>query len=448
MPPFRAYRALWLLLAAALVSSACKKDETDETADTTEPPTGDTGTTEPVADGPLTVTVSNNADVFVGATVIFHGPDGAALGTGTTDASGSATFDTFEAGGAVTIVAPGPTTYMLTAFDLDPGTFVADPTGGAGTPEDVGEMDITFPGTLGSATNYQARNGCGTRSSGAADPLSLDVTRRCATEDNRASALGVATNVDGDLVGYSLRSDVLITGIDPAQITLPAWNTDFDDFVVTATNVPATATEVSGSTDVYQSGIALYYGTSERVVPAGGNIDLPMDDVMRGSDSLVVNVGVEYDTTGSYAAASLLQGFTSAPAAFSLDVGTTLLPRVHEANLDLATRVLSFTVDGDLSKADAALTALRWSDGTDDYQWYLHHPPVSDGMLVFPELPAPHDATWPAALADLDGVPPAAFYGTSWIDGWDDLNDAFPPSFLGASLGQVAPFEVWITQGD
>ncbi|MCA9679067.1 MAG: hypothetical protein KC464_28810, partial [Myxococcales bacterium] len=203
-----------------------------------------------VPTGALTVTTHSRCcddppgTLVAGIPVFVLGPDGALAAQGTTDATGTVTFQDVVAGSAVTAIYPdnGNSTQLVTVLAVKPDDhlvfgdgYTAGRPGSAGT----GNMTITFPAAA-TATSFQISTECDGTYGYAAGTTSVSLSERAFCDTGVASLALRAYDSTG-LFQTALARDV--TFASGGSYDVPAW-TPTTSLALSRTGVPAAVTEV------------------------------------------------------------------------------------------------------------------------------------------------------------------------------------------------------------
>ncbi len=388
----------------------------------------------------------------VGVTVAFHDPSGAPVAVKTTDAAGEAQND-ISSGGGVTVGfldANQRPDRLRTVRGVKPGqtiTFgrpaVADPL--------VQTAMVTIPGTPPAGTTnvaIEAGTGqCAILIGGAAPPgpVPLPIQQHCVA-GSTYTVLAYAEDGTRKRLGVSAMRGIP-TGT--SAVSLPPWQTTFGSFQVNLSNAPAAtmapcvasdAGLLCGSTrlDVFVGGVAFSpepNPTKQFAIVAGGSTTVTFRLAMGVFDALRYQVGIPYGPAAQDGSGLLVRQIVSVPANDPIDLGATLLPRVHDVTVDAGSSpfVLRFAADAAIAGADSLVAQISLTSPIDGGpangpRWLLLAPPSETSPVTFPRLPAELQPFVSASFVVSDA---SAFYvDFSIFAGYDDFVTQLGPALF------------------
>jgi hypothetical protein len=413
----------------------------------------------PMADAPpqtgtLRVKVYRpDGSLGVGVTVAFHDPSGAPAAVKTTDAAGEAQND-ISSGGAVTVGfldANQQPSRLRTVRGVKPGqliTFgrpaIADPL--------VQTAMVTIPGGAPTGTtNVSLEAGTGNCSTltGVAPPgpVPLSIQQHCVAAGSSYSVIAYAEDATRKRLGFSAMRGIP-TGTAP--VALPPWQTTFASFQVNLANAPAAtmapcvATDAgsplcgSSRLDVFVAGVTFApepNRTKDFAIVAGGSTTVSYRLAMGIFDALRYQVAIPYGPTGQDGAGLLVRQIVSVPANDPVDLGATLLPRVHDIAVDAGGPpfVLRFAADSAVTGADALVAQVNLAPRIDGGsgsgpRWLLMSPASDTSPVTFPQLPAELQPFLSSMFVVSDA---SAFYiDFSTFAGYDDFVTQLGPALF------------------
>jgi hypothetical protein len=400
---------------------------------------GDDGVTP--ADAPIDAAVDAAVDastrihVFVhfadrspasGIVVVFHSATGQPVQSTTTDSEGLASVDS-TAVTMVTVAAYDPTSdqrELYTYVGLPQGgtvhTFLGF--GGATSPpaSQIGTLAVTFPPNAPSGTNvWNFDINCANTSVASPATFAMDVFSNCRRPNsNLVDAIAYALE-NATLVGYLpvLGIDVAATGSTPVDLSTQTWRTDFLDYELTVSNMPAGATSARPQVtlDVKGAGYARPSPPASPVAQGEGitrTFRLPRDF----GTSMYPTTEVYYGETsprglGLYARKKAIGDSDS------IDANASLLPRIlttATTGRDSVRPRVSWTTAGSEVGADLGIATLSWANAT----WAMHFPPTTVSPLQVPLLPDALAAFRPPTDNTVDESAFVVFYDADYIDGY------------------------------
>ncbi|HKA87822.1 MAG TPA: hypothetical protein VKE22_09165 [Haliangiales bacterium] len=412
----------------------------------------------PTADAPLqtgTLRVKVYAldgSIGAGITVAFHDPSGATVGVKTTDAAGEAQGQ-IVAGGGVTVGlydASQRPSRLRTVRGVKPGQTI---TFGRPAIADalVQTAMVTLPGAAPAGTTgvsiEAGTDPCVVSIAGSAPPgpVPVPIRQHCVAGATYA-VVAYAEDATHKRLGFSAMRGIP-TGT--AAVSLPPWQTTFATFQVNLSNAPAAtmapcvaadAGPVCGSArlDVLAGGVTFSpepNRTKAFAIVAGGSTTVGFRFAMGFFDALRYQVGIPYGPTQQDGAGVLVRQIASVPANDPVDLGATLLPRVHNVTVDAGSSpfVLRFAADAPVTGADAlgaqvGLSARIDGGPTNGPRWLLLAPPSEGSPVTFPRLPPELAPFVSPAFVVSDA---AAFYlDFSTFAGYDDFVTQLGPALF------------------
>ena len=376
------------------------------------------------AQGSATVTVTRHGVPASGVAVVYQCPDGRWADVVRTDADGRATVDVV-ADSMLTIGGPWsndpnqfeyPTLYTI--MGVQPGDQLrVEPE--APAHDLLAQRDLTLPGAVSGATNYQVRSGCDHFDQFTSYPASVSVLAfsDCENVDNTARAWIVA----GDSTGPLAVTYADFGATSPEPVVLPDWSSFLITPTVGVENAPAEAAAIETATMNAMRGEQRFsdgHPTNSPAPFSGGVSGMAFytfpQDV---ASELEFQVRVGYDDAQAPNGSAVFYRREPFTASHTIDMGAAALPRLASAALDTAAPArpqVSWTTDGDLSVADAAVVEISWLGDVQE-QWLVLAPASTTAPLVLPELPAIPDAAAPPAGATFD-PPSVRFIEADWLD--------------------------------
>jgi hypothetical protein len=366
----------------------------------------------PAQTGPLHVKVYRSDGSFGdGLTVTFHDPAGAVAAVQTTDAAGEAQHDISTGGGATVafLDASQQPDRLRTVMGVSPGetiTFgrpaIADPV--------VQTAMVTIPGappTGAAGVSLEAGTGECVVSTGLAPPgpVPVPILSHCVATGSTYGVIAYAEDASHKRLGFSAMRGIP-TGT--AAVALPPWQTTFASFQVNLSNAPS-ATDapcVAGDAgalcatarlDVFAGGVTFSRDPASRKdfgMVAGGSTALTYHVAIGFFDALRYPVGIPFGPGAQDGSALLVRQIAGIPANDPIDLGQTLLPRVHDVTADPGTTpiVVRFASDAPAVGADAVIVQIALSARIDGGaqngpRWLLIAPPTQASPVTFPQLP-------------------------------------------------------------
>lgn len=370
------------------------------------------GASPDAAVGSITVKVTEGGAPAPDVYVAWHGSDGAALGEGTTSASGEYAFANAPPGTAITIGFTRNTTRTIQTFTNVPvgSTIVVEKPVIGASPTTVGQMASTFPGAVANATTYSAANGClSTTSSNGTGTINLNTFTSCVNAANQGQLYAVARNGTGP-IAWSFVDNITVNGT--TNVTLPAWSTTFDALNVQYVNAPSGADlRISCSASTGEVNISAD-GCTFASTTAGMTYTCS-DDVPSGiTESAGCSAGLySFEQTCS-------ERDTPPYATFNFDFAQ-LPARITGYTLD-TTNVERPTATFTLAAGGAPADAVTWrylAQGNGNfYSWTVYAPGDTTGTLQIPALPN----STAAAPFRLTGTTPAI--GSDFVSLFDDAD--------------------------
>jgi hypothetical protein len=223
----------------------------------------------------------------VGATVVFHAPDGSVVSVGITDAAGELSGDITE-GGAVTVM--NEATDLVTVFGVKPGDTVRF--AGWGFPVASGVAKVRVAANPG-AEEYLFAASCGAGYAlDTTDPVDVSYAPECLDGLGNLDVYATASNYVGGSRAYTFA-----LGIDPdADITLPTpWRTDWLKPSFSVNGAPDDAFRFSATVASRRGGRYFTSGSQSSVVVAGGGATAQPEVPNGFAEDTLTSVLVEYD---------------------------------------------------------------------------------------------------------------------------------------------------------
>ncbi len=390
-------RLLWLG-SIVLAAIDCSPTPPQSRPDAQQPPPLDGSTILDAGPPPITVTVYLNAQPEPGVLVAFQDASGAALGTATTDAKGTAS-KVLPAGSQVTVLLGSPTApvALYTYVGVEPGDALAviDPATYNGSiavtldaiPPKPPNGAFAFTGAVGDCSTGFGQ-----------PPAVISATPECYGAD-RFPVLVLAESSVGPPLGYTFSKDNLVdVDAGTASVALAgSWLTQTGTWNITASNPPANALSTSVAFDEVANKVA----RSAWQTPPGAFVTHPgyPDFVQSEADAWfsVPNASdVAIGGIATRAPAPALGG----SASFDL---TQLLPTITSTASDFVTAPprpsVSWKATGSLTSADGSFVHVDWVQFAGGLQqslsWDFVVPPGVTCVQA-PSLP-PEAAAWTPA---------------------------------------------------
>lgn len=361
-----------------------------------------------------------------GIVVVFHSATGQPVQSTTTDSQGVASVDS-SAVTMVTVAAYDPMNdvrELNTYVGLPPGgtvhTFLGF--GGATTPpaSQIGTLAITFPPNAPAGTNvWMFDINCANTSVGSPAGFSMNVFSYC-RRPNSNLVDGIAYALQGaTLVGYLpvLGIDVAATGTTPVDLSAQTWRTDFLDYELTFSNMPAGATSARPQVtlDVNGAGYMRPSPPASAVTQGEGitrTFRLPRDF----GTSLYPATEVYYGETSPRGLALYARKKAIADSD-TIDASASLLPRITATattGRDTVRPSVSWTTAGSEVGADAGVAIMSWPNTT----WSIYFPPTTVSPLQVPILPDALAAFRPPTDNTVEAAPFVVFFDADYVDGY------------------------------
>jgi len=321
--------------------------------------------------GTVTVTMYSSGLPIVGATVLFHGPDGSLVDRVMTDADGKASKEVLPGSSLTTIRLEGDFGFLATYYGVEPGDEIVTGTPPGVSPEPE-TMDVTFDDSAGS--DFVVHHSCGANS-GAASPITATLNTLC---DRANEDFLLVLRTDGQPTGFKAMNDVPL--VDEGAVVVPDGAfTAMSSFNAMLTGIPGDVTEIFADYGV-TSDDGTSFLSSASVVPDAGTegLVLPYPGGFGATSTLTLFV---VSSTG-YGTQRRQSSATSAPASGGVNLTDSLLPWIEgEPAFTLATGSVSFTTTG-AGSWDLGQCFLQYAQDN----WYLYAPPGTT-TIALPEFP-------------------------------------------------------------
>lgn len=343
----------------------------------------------------------------IGATVVAHGADGAALETVQTGSDGSAELDV-PSGGMVTVITkdePGEK-MAFTMMGVEPGDDLAFAPWGQNGFGLVTTAQVSLPGSVPDAFTYEIYSGCypviGTIAPD--EPLPVDIYAACTTADNRFHAVALAFAMGAP---YTPIAHAVATGIPAVvggttDVALPEWSTDWDRYELDLSGIPAAAVELSARLAPVVDNVPIeLYSRTIAVDDPGRDLSarIPAGLGQRLELQLDAIYATPIESSGG-----MIEVLADAPATLAVDL-ERLMPPIRDLDIITTTpgrAALWWTSDGPLD-SDGMLARLVWMADT-PVSWEILIPPGAGPSVTLPELPGEVFAAPPSQTADYNGV--------------------------------------------
>lgn len=361
-------------------------------------------------DTSITVEVVDGTAPVSGVEVLFHDADGVLVDRGQTDAAAPLKMD-LPAGTTVTAMWQDVSGFRViqSFLDVQPGDHLILL---RNLNQETATVNLTFPADFPGATGYFLRIGCEQYIVTALVPTTLDVPMSCVHNGELTVSMQADQNPAS---AFTYVEGVAVSADTPADVTLPAWRTDFDSVQVDVTNIPpSTGLSVSAArlthpwyvipSDFASANPPGVNETFNLSLPAGvGDAQSVVSGVrLSGSQYLTMSEGVDG------ASSSVTMDYANAlPALADFAVG---LP-------DPAQPIMDWT--GQPADTQYVSAFLNWLAG-DGGLWVVFEPSDMEPGLVFPELPADLSAWFPPGDLNQVGAN-LSYYDDSWVSDYSEI---------------------------
>lgn len=386
---------------------------------------GCSGSDTPPLTGTVTVAVVRDGRPIPAAAVVFHDPDGAVVGRGTTDAAG-VVIGEVPTGGMVTVLDPDLAKNLVTLTAVTPGparlevpldTSLQLPPG----PE-AGTLTIPAAGALPAGTDHVAiETGCGMFDAPTL-PATVPITADCITMARAVPVIVTAWEPPGDLEhpGDSLAAfaglAVAPSGSSGFALATAAWSTDCAQLDVETDPLMSVQLQTRLGGLEFRSTPGGYCQVTQ---PATGYAYSTYDF----GEGITVN-GFAYPAGQSNRGEMFRTRFDDLPATLAISEATDLL--VGDVDMTgFDGNGASWTTDSALADADVIMAALAWSTPDQSYVTWRFILPPDATAAIRPELPDDL-VTWPALDTAVDHVAEVRWHDAPWLPDFDGIEHTLP----------------------
>ncbi len=392
------------------------------------------------------VTVALSGPDAEGAQVVFHRPDGSIQEVHAVDVSGRVTA-TIVKGSLVTVgrrVMRSSVEWwdLVTIAGVEPGDLLTMGSWSVMRPLAT-TVAATLPGPVDGSSRYLVDASCSAAfaDAGYVETLSLRVTDWSPTVD----LLALARNADGAFVAYAEALDVGIdnsTPLDPARVTLGAWQTEFGTLALDLTNAPPGTRSVNAFLDPRRAGRLFWrsgtgvYSAIEQGGSTSVSLSYPQAFATSGRLEVDASFGPSWDDPDA-GTGWIIEG-DAALSSRSIDLSAEIPPRLLGA--EITTSGGALVASWQQAGADAGLDGLildtSWISANGDYVdhfWRIVAPPGTTSF-TFPPLPVEL-----AVFAPGPGAGPTGFNVTAYDGSETHGYAAFRATRLGL-LDAPVPF--------
>lgn len=403
---------------------------------------------------PVSITVLDKTSVPIpGVYVMFHDADGRT----------SYEDDVFraDANGVVTaVVEPGTTATVLHAgtmvtFPVQEGDqIIFQPPVQMAEPAPLGRARVTLPAFPPDAVDYDYTAGCDNEDEGYLPGLGLDTS--CTYPGTSFDVLATAFDVNQDLIGYSLATDLPVPSPgDQINVTMDPWVTSLQSANVSVTGLPDEASRVvSSGLDAFMDDVEFSIPLFDDTVPVAGTATFSADwpsPFQRFGLRLHVYFG---STSGSLPPSNITfirrSDSSVVPSDIVLDAAELppYVPPYVSDRSDPARPTIELSADREL-RGDLAIAYIWRPSGT---SWVALIPidtTSTDLYYRYPELPDFFDALRPDATDDTSIALIDWSQYNGFDEAWQDLGPGvwtgypdveFPTLFIDELGGSYASY--------
>lgn len=337
-------------------------------------------------DSNVAITVLEGGMPAQGLTVLFHDATGALLSATQVGPDGVAS-GRISAGGMVTVVrfsSDSSAVVLETIGGLEPGATLS--VGSTVDPwQYAGDLDITLSESFAGADHYVVDWGCDYYDFSDPTESSYAYFGRACVPGGTASAIAVAYDAEGNPLGHSGMAGIALDPDTTGQVTLPAWNSDWETATLSLSNLPRGASWLKSELFETVAGQRLFYTYAD-----SGDFTEPVSlDLRRPSgfgDGVILTPRVYFES-GAESGMVIHEARTAATESIPLDMSNTLgeILAVPFGQTEGGAEIEIVSLD-DLSEADALLVGLQFQTLSSEVRWRATLPSTATAFTV-PELP-------------------------------------------------------------
>jgi len=363
-----------------------------------------------VRDGPLSDAELGTASVRIdiggpiaGVTVAFHDGSGAIVELATTDDDGQATGSMSPAG-MVTYHTPELSAEgtLYTVMGVQPGDLIVHESPTSLGWDLAGYVTVSLPGAVAGADTYDIRTGSMMATiTDPATPATIRVYEHDRAADGTVDVLAAAYAADApdDVLAHASKRDIAHTSGATTTVVLTAWQTEFLDISVGASNLPETALEFYGVLSVYEGGRFYGQSTSATVPVVSGEATVAGTVEAGFGDSTAFVAEIGHSAANSYSRyREQRTGVASVEVSGADFLPVFLSAELSPDNEDPSQYSASWEFDRPVADADGCSIQIRRNNF--QYLWRIFLP-ADRSSLVFPSLPDEYASYLPDDTAEI-----------------------------------------------